>query len=220
MAKLPLGPRDLSNEKIWSEAQGRYSQVSNIEEELHSLGLELPTLPHALQVNFIEYTNEGMGQPKIPTDISRLTLSQISTLQSVFAEWFEYVVILNTKFNVQLSALEEVKDLTWAAIRKEHTDKSMTVSDKNDAVRTDIRYVEINAEYLKMKYLHNVVKGIATAMERGLKVISREITIRSSSYDTSTKMKSPEAVKRGLTKRSKGVANTAVSRRGARRDGE
>ena len=68
---------------------------------------------------------------------------------------------------------EAARDFAWAKIRKE---KKGTVSDKNDATRTDMRYVQANTAYETADYMYNMVKGITEGLYREIETISRAIS--------------------------------------------
>ena len=111
-------------------------------------------------------------RPTLPERLSDLSLSDLQDLLGWFTAWYSYTIEQVSPAKTMRNTAEAARDFAWATIRKE---KKGTVSDKNDATRTDLRYIQANAAYETADYMYNLIKAMSEGMHREIETISRSI---------------------------------------------
>lgn len=131
----------------------------------------------AMGLKHAERPMDDKGQPAdLPSmpDLSECGPQELIYWMGIFTEWFGYANGRLTYFSKVLEEATEKRNFAWSYLRK-HTDG--TVSDKDDTVRTDPRYVQVNREY---RYAEDIVKDlrcIVDNQERNVKTLSRAIAV-------------------------------------------
>lgn len=111
--------------------------------------------------------------PKLP-DLAECNSQELTYWLGVFTEWASYAAGRLTYFTKLAESALGKKEYAWSYLRRQHDG---TVSDKDDAVRTDVRYQQVLREYL---YTANVVmdlRCITDSLETQIKTISRAVTL-------------------------------------------
>jgi hypothetical protein len=121
----------------------------------------------------IDGVQQFADRPTLPERLSDLSMSDLQDLLGWFTAWHSYSIERIPPARIMRNTAEAARDFAWAKIRKE---KKGTVSDKNDAARTDMRYVQANTAYETAEYIFNMVKGITEGLYREIETISRVIT--------------------------------------------
>jgi hypothetical protein len=138
----------------------------------------------AMGLNHAERPINGKGDPdnlpELP-DLSECTPTELAHYISLFTAWHNYA-------NGRLVYFQKIRDIeaekrgfTWSYLRKR---MGGTVSDKDDAVKTDSRWVSINRQYI---YADNMVRDldcIVNNLERNVKTISRVIAVMEQRLET------------------------------------
>jgi hypothetical protein len=125
---------------------------------------------------------ELADRPELPERISDLTMTQLIDLLNWYTAWFDYATNLMPKARSEKTSLETARDFAWAKIRREKT-LERTVSDKDDATRTDLRYIQLNARLETADYKYNMLKAISEGLYRDIETISRAITCLEHKYN-------------------------------------
>ena len=121
----------------------------------------------------IDGVQQFADRPTLPERLSDLSMSDLQDLLGWFTAWHSYSIEQVPPVRIMRNTTEAARDFAWAKIRKE---KKGTVSDKNDATRTDMRYVQANTAYETADYMYNMVKGITEGLYREIETISRAIS--------------------------------------------
>jgi len=114
-------------------------------------------------------------RPYLPERISDLTMSQLLDLLNWYTAWYDYSNSLVPKARITKNTAESARDFAWAKIRREKSAEK-TVSDKDDATRTDLRYIKLNADLETAEYKYTMLKAITEGLYRDIETISRVIT--------------------------------------------
>jgi hypothetical protein len=114
-------------------------------------------------------------RPYLPERISDLTMSQLLDLLNWYTAWYDYANSLVPKARTTKNTAESARDFAWAKIRREKINEK-TVSDKDDATRTDLRYIKLNADLETADYKFTMLKAITEGLYRDIETISRVIT--------------------------------------------
>jgi len=116
---------------------------------------------------------EPANMPDLP-DLSECSPAELAHLISVFTGWHNYAHGRLVYFQKIRDVEAAKREFAWSYLRKH---KDGTVADKDDLVRTDSRYVEINRQYM---YADNIVRDlscITESLERNVKTTSRVIEV-------------------------------------------
>ena len=141
--------------------------LDQAEADVISMGLNVATRPTYRSGEFADV-------PRMPEDLSRATFSELQRLIGQFTEWFGYAVGQLKRSEGARNTAEEKKTTAWSILRKL---KSGTVSDKDDNVRTDTRYVRVVAHYNYCDTKYRLLVGIVEGLKRDIDTISRSATV-------------------------------------------
>ena len=119
--------------------------------------------------------DELADRPQLPEHISDLNMAQLLDLLVWYTAWYDYANNLMPQARSEKTSTETSRDFAWAKIRRENSDAG-TVSDKDDATRTDLRYIKLNAALETADYKYNMLKAISEGLYRDIETISRAIT--------------------------------------------
>lgn len=141
--------------------------IDRAEEDLVHIGLPLPTRP-------MDRAGELLDLPMMPEDLSELTPQELGDMLATFSRWFEYASGQYKMARGRRNGNEKKRGFAWSAIRQK---KSGTVSDKDDNTRTDIRYMNVDADFEYTDAKLGLLEGIVRGLERDIETISRAITV-------------------------------------------
>lgn len=141
--------------------------LDEAEADVINMGLNVATRPTDRRGEFTDV-------PRMPEDLSQVTFQELQRLIGQFTEWFGYAVGQLKRAEGSRNTAEEKKTTAWAIIRKL---KTGTVSDKDDAVRTDARYVRVVAHYNYCDTKYRLLVGIVEGLKRDIDTISRAATV-------------------------------------------
>ena len=142
-----------------------------------------------------QYFNGGL-----PTVIRKLSLDQISSLLSLFTNWYTYVLQQTMKVETELSEAKKQKDLMWAMVRTRIKDSATaqgrTISDArvSDLAKIDQRFVKADARHAELDALYKCMSAMLKSAGHNLKTVSRDVTVRQVIVES-------ESVHRGLSNR-------------------
>jgi hypothetical protein len=118
---------------------------------------------------------ELSDRPSLPERISDLDMPSLLDLLVWYTAWYDYASNLVPNARTTKNAAESARDFAWAKIRREKIAEK-TVSDKDDATRTDMRYIRLNADLETADYKYTMLKAISEGLYRDIETISRAIT--------------------------------------------
>jgi hypothetical protein len=181
----------------YEEGLKAYSMADEAEATLVDMGLSHAERP-------ISDAGKAADLPNLP-DLSECGPDELAHWISILATWYNYANGRLTYFSKALNDATEKKSFAWSYLRK-HCDG--TVSDKDDTVKTDSRYVQVNSNY---NYLDHVVKDlrcIVDNLDRSIKAASRvgtlleyRLNVEGYSAATESKEKRRHDVLSGFVKR-------------------
>lgn len=153
--------------------------IEKAEEEIIGRGLSISTRP-------MNERNDFDNFPTMPHDLSALSPNGIQLYLGRFTAWYTYAIGQLKSAEGQRNAAEKQRTFAWSSIRKL---KSGTVSDKDDAVRTDSRYMKVDAHYEHCDAKVRVYGAIVEGLKRDIETISRAATVEEfkSSTDSRTR---------------------------------
>jgi hypothetical protein len=141
--------------------------VDEAEAAVINMGLPLNTRPVGRDEEFADV-------PRMPIDLSKSSFQELTYLIGRFTEWYGYSVGQLKLAEGRRNAAEKKRTFAWSRIRKL---KSGTVSDKDDAVRTDSRYLNVDGRYEHWDAMVRLLGGIVEGLKRDVETISRSITV-------------------------------------------
>lgn len=141
--------------------------IDKAEAEIISRGLPLSARP-------LNKDREFANFPEIPVDLSEVGLEVMQKLIGQFTAWFSYAISQLKSAEGQRNAAEKQRSFAWSSIRKL---KAGTVADKDDAVRTDRRYIKIDAHYEHCDAKVRLYNGIVEGLKRDIETISRAVSV-------------------------------------------
>lgn len=141
--------------------------IKQAEDEVIKRGLPISSMPLGVDGDFAKF-------PCMPSDLSRTNFQELQRLIGQFTAWFGYAIGQLKLAEGFRNAAEKQRSFAWSSIRAL---KSGTVSDKDDAVRTDSRYVRIDAHYEHCDALVRIYGAIVEGLKRDIETISRAASV-------------------------------------------
>lgn len=166
-----------------------YSFVDKAQTRLSELGInppEIPTMEDEHVVIFDDYQGMRIGagdrfDGRFPTVIRRLSLDQLSALQSLFTSWYKYIAYQSELLASQKSEADKRRGLRQARLRNtlsmDKEGNKRTDQQRTNAAKYDRRFIEADADYEELAAADRILKAILKGAEQDLKTISREITV-------------------------------------------
>lgn len=141
--------------------------IDAAEAEIIRRGLPLSSKPLAADGEFANF-------PCMPADLSMVTFPELQKLIGQFTAWFGYAIGQLKLTEGYRNAAEKQRAFAWSSIRKM---KTGTVSDKDDSVRTDRRYMTVDAKYEHCDAKVRVYGAIVEGLKRDIETISRAASV-------------------------------------------
>ena len=141
--------------------------IDAAEREIIGRGLPISNKPLAADGEFANF-------PQMPADLSNTNFSELQRLIGQFTAWFGYAIGQLKLAEGHRNAAEKQRAFAWSSIRRL---KSGTVSDKDDAVRTDRRYMNLDAKYEHCDAKVRVYGAIVEGLKRDIETISRAASV-------------------------------------------
>jgi len=141
--------------------------IDSAEAEIIGRGLPISSKPLAADGMFAQF-------PCMPPDLSNTSFPELQRLIGQFTAWFGYAIGQLKMAEGYRNAAEKQRAFAWSSIRRL---KSGTVSDKDDAVRTDRRYMTIDAKYEHCDAKVRVYGAIVEGLKRDIETISRAASV-------------------------------------------
>lgn len=159
----------------YDEGLNKYDEASDsAEADVINMGLVLDTRPLGRDKEFAEF-------PRMPADLSQTSFSELQRLIGVFTTWYSYAIGQLKRAEGLRNVADKKRTFAWSRIRKL---KTGTVQDKDDATRTDGRFVDVDAAYERADALARMLNGIAEGLKRDIDTISRSASVLESRIDT------------------------------------
>ena len=141
-----------------------YAQaVAQGDTELEDLGFPPAQRPRTLDRQLAE-------RPNIPSDISKLSMSDLIDMLGYATEWYRYAMEILPTVASEKNAAESARDFAWASVRK---GKSGRVSDKDNETRCDLDYITAAVRFETCDYKYRRIKAICDGLLREVETISR-----------------------------------------------
>jgi hypothetical protein len=141
--------------------------IDDAEADIIKRGLPISTRPRGINDDFARF-------PYMPADLSEPEFQELQMLLGQFTAWFGYAIGQLKLAEGQRNAAEKQRSFAWSSIRKL---KSGTVSDKDDSVRTDRRYITIDAKYEHCDAKVRIYGAIVDGLKRDIETISRAASV-------------------------------------------
>ena len=155
----------------YKEGLDKYNEaIEQAENDLIKRGLPLPERP-------VDSKGHASNLPQLPENLDSVGFAEIQKLMGIFTQWYEYAVTQLKVTSGRRSIAEKKRNFSWSKIRRS---KEGTVADKDDAVRTDIRYIEEDADYEYYSHHYNILQGIVDGLKRDIETISRIVSVMES----------------------------------------
>lgn len=188
-------------EMEYSEGIALYDNaIDEAEAEIIRRGLPTSSKPLATDGEFAAF-------PCIPADLSIVTFPELQKLIGQFTAWFSYAIGQLKLSEGYRNAAEKQRAFAWSSIRKM---KAGTVSDKDDSVRTDRRYMTVDAKYEHCDAKVRVYGAIVEGLKRDIETISRAISVLESR--TSVEGRGVAVSRKGRTESARGAFRTGRRR--------
>lgn len=145
-----------------------YAQAVDVgDAELQDLGFPPAQRP-------IDNSGELASRPNIPANLNSCDIGELVDMLGYATAWYRYALELLPAVASEKNAAETAKDFAWAKIRKSQLDG--TVADKDDATRTDVRYVQASAHFETCDYKYRRIKAITDGLLREIETVSRAMS--------------------------------------------
>lgn len=149
---------------------------------LASKGFGTPTPP---------MVSSGVGmmpyQGHLPANLPELNDDQLGYYLGLLTEWNNYVQNQLAEVSVHLTKVNEILEHVEAKLRiaygRDEEDKKRTVSERDDYMKVDRRYLEANGNVIYWETLHTHIRAIANSSEQAYAAVSRRITQRGQEID-------------------------------------
>lgn len=115
---------------------------------------------------------EFAEMPRLPVALDDAKYPELQRLLGEFTVWYDYAIGQLRQAEIRRNGADEKRTFSWAKIRKL---KDGTVADKDDSVRTDSRYVTVNAALLETDSVVRLLNGIVDGLKRDIDTVSRAI---------------------------------------------
>jgi hypothetical protein len=112
--------------------------------------------------------------PDMPHDLSECSPADLGYWLTVFTAWHSYANGRLISFTKLRNAAAEKRSFAWSYLRR---NRDGTVADKDDDVRTDTRYVQVNREYQYFDNMVDDLKCITDNLDRNVRAVSRAISV-------------------------------------------
>ena len=178
-----------------SEAEGveAYTFAHKVTEKLESIGLGVnpprPTLEKEHEVIFAGMKAGQYFDGRLPTVIRKLSLDQISSLFTLYSNWYHYLTLMTRKIATERSEAIRLKEFYWSHLRQAKKAQASKQREKitdqsaSDETRGDSRFVEASAKYEVANCTYEILMAMCDAAEQDMKVISREVTIQQNLWE-------------------------------------
>lgn len=155
-------------ERRFDEAMEYFdAAITDAEQEIIDRGFMPPIRPGG--------GDEFDGRPVMPPNLDDCQMHELQYLLGKFTEWYTYASNQLAESENQMDKCIEKEKYAWSKIRSGI--REGTVSDKDDAVRTDQRHSDIVAERLHWKSRGRWMKVICESLMREIETISRAVTM-------------------------------------------
>lgn len=190
--------------------------------QLEELGISNADRPVLHEDHAPCFDNLGTGDHfdgTLPPRLGRLSLEQISSLQSLYSAWLHYLSRVLSKVSVELSETRREKEAMWSKTRTAHfkalkrTGLPATDQRCSDLTRYDVRFVEPDARYAELLALKDCIERLFSLADSDRQIISREVTIRELRLESEARGRMVGDARRNTTERMK--KNLARQRGGA-----
>lgn len=156
---------------LWPKVS-MYREAAKVKPNLPS-----PTDPFTHPVPDVTYDENGF--PEMPPDITAISLQELGRLYQAVESWYEYLNSMMTNADVEKNEKKIELELVISTVKKELTDSGVPKSERDEAYRTDFRYIQANAAYLEAQTYFKRVEDVKKWISKRFDLISREITRRS-----------------------------------------
>jgi len=141
--------------------------IDQAEAEIIGRGLPISSKPLGVDGNFAQF-------PQMPADLSSVTFPMLQKFLGQFTAWFGYAIGQLKLAEGWRNVAEKQRSFAWSSIRRL---KPGTISDKDDAVRTDKRYMPLDAHYEHCDAKVRVYGAIVEGLKRDIETISRAASV-------------------------------------------
>lgn len=167
----------IDNQADFDGGLAAYSIHTQVMDQYQRGGFSIPHAPQQLL--------DGQVHPyrgEIPENVSDLSDDQLAQYMNMLSLWLEYVGTQQTLADMSHKEAEAQLDFAESTIRltyKTDTEgKKRTAQERDDMVKTDIRYIKCRSTALYMETYLALVSNRYRAASQHYKVISRRITQR------------------------------------------
>ena len=187
-----------------SEANEAYSYTERVEERLTNMGITPRPRPKIEPGHGNIFPSMKKGEyfdGRMPTSLKDLDLDDLSTLFTLFSNWYAYVRYQTSLCAVRKSEALRKKKFMEAFCRNFYSGESTQVM--RDKAKEDSRFVTADAFAEEIAALHEVLDAQRSITARDIEIISRQITIRQLQLESNLKH-------RGFNSRANRAARHAV----------
>lgn len=173
------------------EGTAAYTYAEELKAKIESYGLSRRDRPRV--TSFQEgLTDLKAGQyfdGRLPPVLIRLSLDQLSSLYTLFSNWYAYVMSLLKTVAIERSEAKRQREFLWAMIRQQYkfdverldtsgNPKKRNTQEMGDMAKLDVRFINADSLYEQQNMLYQYLEAMAMVAEQDMKMISREITIQ------------------------------------------
>lgn len=146
--------------------------VTKVYAHLAHTGWFAPEAPRNKEHPDVKAATEA--EPRLPSNLDTMALSDLRTTQAEFAAWYEYIMNEKLLCMVSVQALEAQLDHVKAVLK---IDIKGSPVDRSAAIIRHPAYVEINQKLIHQDILRKAMEIRRDRIKNGLDVISRQATM-------------------------------------------
>lgn len=182
---------------------------NNAEQEIVDMGLPLTRRP-------CDRNGEFADRPELPPRLDACGWSNLQNLLGQFTAWFSYANEQLPAAMGRRNAAESKRSFAWSKIRKS---QKGTVADKDDATKTDKRYIKVAAEYEQCDTVVRLLRHIVEGLQREIETVSRIGTLESNAQNVEGRGNTMENQMRRASGKQQGTGNILGMFKSDRRKG-
>jgi hypothetical protein len=187
-----------------NEANETYNYTERVEERLTALGITPRPRPKIEDGHKEIYPGMKNGEyfdGRMPTSLKDLELDDLSTLFTLFSNWYAYVRYQTSLCAARKSEAKRKQEFMKAFCRNFYEGESEQA--KRDKAKEDSRFIEADAFFEEISAMHEILDAQRSITARDIEIISRQITIRQLQIEANLKQ-------RGFNNRANKAARRSV----------
>jgi len=164
----------------FEEAKEAYDSVGEeafgvLEQE----GIPLPKKP-------VDAKGNPAPDVELPPNLSNLSDQALGSLMTAMNKQIDYINVTLAHWKSKKDTFKEQADAIKSRVRREN--RELSKEERDDAARTDRRFIEVNRELLKARHIVELMQAAVDSKRKNYQTISRIITLRGDATQRDTRV--------------------------------